>query len=288
MKTMKPFPMPIICREIEPADFESLSELLSSGYDSTNCAFWMGRFKRLTMHTPPPGYPKFGFVLERGGAPVGVIISIYSAITISNVRKIRCYFTNWYVKAEFRSYASMMVSRARKYTGVTYMIGTPSERVRPILEAQGYSQYCAGRFAAVPLLSRQKSLGRVQLFNGKDGETVPEEEILAAHARYGCLSVTCAAQNGVHPFIFQPALKAGLLPFARLIYCREVSEFVQFAAILGRFLISRGYPVVVLDADGPVPGLVGRYSTNFPKFFVGPDRPRLGDAAYSERVIFKS
>jgi len=67
-----------------------------------------------------------------------------------------------------------------------------------------------------------------------------------------------------------------------------VSDFIRFAAPLGRFLIARGYPLVALDANGPIPGLIGKYSGNLPKFCSGPDQPRLGDAAYSNRVVFDS
>ena len=77
-----------------------------------------------------------------------------------------------------------------------------------------------------------------------------------------------------------------MMPFARLVYCRDVEDFVRFAGPLGRYLVRRGFPLVVLDANGPVPGLIGKYSNDFPKYFKGPDKPRLGDMAYSTRVIF--
>ena len=76
------------------------------------------------------------------------------------------------------------------------------------------------------------------------------------------------------------------MPFAYLAYCRQVDDFVRFAGPLERFLAWRGFPLVVLDSNGPVKGLVGRYFDGAPKYFKGPDRPRLGDIAYSERVMF--
>jgi hypothetical protein len=42
----------------------------------------------------------------------------------------------------------------------------------------------------------------------------------------------------------------------------------------------------MLDANGPIAGLIGRYSDGAPKYVKGPDHLRLGDLAYSERVLF--
>jgi len=76
------------------------------------------------------------------------------------------------------------------------------------------------------------------------------------------------------------------MPFVYLAYCRQLDDFVRFAGPLGRFLAWRRFPLVVLDANGPIGRLIGWYSDGFPKYFKGPDRPRLGDIAYSERVMF--
>jgi hypothetical protein len=49
----------------------------------------------------------------------------------------------------------------------------------------------------------------------------------------------------------------------------------------------RGRPFVVIDANGPIAGLTGRYfADTMPKFYRGPVRPRLGDLAYTETALF--
>src|SRR5262245_19110515 len=53
-----------------------------------------------------------------------------------------------------------------------------------------------------------------------------------------------------------------------------------------RSLAPRGLPFVMIDANAPIPGLVGRYcGGNMPKYFKGPQRPRLGDLAYTENAV---
>jgi hypothetical protein len=113
-----------------------------------------------------------------------------------------------------------------------------------------------------------------------------EIELLSRHASWGCISLICSTANRRHPFVLLPRRKAGVVPFAYLAYCRHLEDLVRFAGPLGRFLAGRGFPLVVCDANGPMGGLIGKYSDGAPKYFKGPDQPRLGDMAYSERVMF--
>ncbi len=71
-----------------------------------------------------------------------------------------------------------------------------------------------------------------------------------------------------------------------MIYCRDVADFVRFAGPLGRALARRDWPFIILDANGRIPGLFGFFSPGaMPKYFKGPQRPRLGDLAYTERAV---
>ena len=87
--------------------------------------------------------------------------------------------------------------------------------------------------------------------------------------------------------MFRPRLVKGVIPCAQLVYCRDVDDFVRFARPIGRFLARRGQALVLIDANGPIPALIGRYfDAKMPKYFKGPDRPRLGDLAYTEAAMF--
>lgn len=55
----------------------------------------------------------------------------------------------------------------------------------------------------------------------------------------------------------------------------------------GRYLLARGMPIVMIDANERPRGLVGLYlEGRSPKYCKGPVPPRLGDLAYSEAVLF--
>jgi hypothetical protein len=65
-----------------------------------------------------------------------------------------------------------------------------------------------------------------------------------------------------------------------------MTTFARFAAPIGRYLARRGRPIVIADANGPIPGVPGIFRRGSkPKYFKGPQRPRLGDLAYTEYAI---
>jgi len=278
-------------REIDKADIREVVNLLTTGFrrDRRSHDFWMRALKRLSEHPTPEGFPQYGYLLECEGTSVGSILLIFSSILVDGAKTIRCSVSSWYVEPAFRCYAAMLVSRALKHKDVTYFNITPRGHTHSILEAQGYVRYCAGRFLSIPMLNSSPYSCRVKAvasdIRPDEDLSASEIELLLAHLSYGCISLTCSSANGRHPFVFMPRKKLGV-PFAYLAYCRDLKEFVQFAGPLGRFLAGRGFPLVVLDSNGPVPGLVGSYSDGFPKYFKGPVQPRLGDYAYSERVMF--
>ena len=67
-----------------------------------------------------------------------------------------------------------------------------------------------------------------------------------------------------------------LLPCAQLIYCNDIGDFVRFAGPIGRYLARRGKPLVILNSNGQIPGLLGIFCRgSMTKYFKGPQRPRL-------------
>ena len=84
-----------------------------------------------------------------------------------------------------------------------------------------------------------------------------EQELLLQHAALGCISLWCTHAQSAYPFVFRTRLVKSAIPCAQLIYCRDMPDFVRFAGPIGRFLALRGRPFVIVDANGPIAGLVG-------------------------------
>jgi hypothetical protein len=276
----------IRCREINDTDFEAVINLLATGFQKRP-EHWARCLQRLSAYPSPFGFPKYGYVLTCNDKPVGVVLLIFVSVRVNGKRKMRAHVCAWYVDPDFRSYASILASQALRWKDVTYINAAPAPQTVPILDAQGYMRYSRGWFACVPALRARSGDCHVSTL-------VPETKILEdyekhlllGHAAYGCISVVCTSENAAFPFIFMRRKFAGI-PFAYLVYCRSIAEFVRLAGPLGRFLAWRGIPLVFLDANGPIPGLIGRYFDNYPKYFKGPDQPRLGDLAFSELVMFR-
>jgi hypothetical protein len=282
------------CRQIEDADIEAVASLLARGFRTHDRRFWLAAFAQLTRHDTPAGLPKYGYLLESDGAVVGAILLICSTIPGGATKITRCNLSSWYVDPPFRTYAPLLVSHALKHKDVTYLNVSPAPHTRPIIEAQGFSRYCEGIFIAVPMVNGPFDGRKVKVFAaGQRPKLDPavefdaaDEEVLLHHAVLGCVSLWCVTSGRAYPFVFRRRVVKGVIPCAQLIFCRDVADFVRFAGPIGRFLAWRGRPFVILDANAPIPGLLGWFSRgNMPKYFKGPQRPRLGDLAYTECAV---
>jgi len=287
---MVPLATELRCRQIEVTDIDQVVSLLARGFPAHNRAFWRGAFAQLKRHEPPTGLPKYGYLLQSNGAAVGAILLICSAMRSSDAIATRCNLSSWYVEPAFRAYAPMLVSQALRHKDVTYLNVSSAPHTRPIIEAQGFSRYSDGIFIAMPMLNGLFGGRKVEVFDATREPAVDfdpfDRDMLVQHAEHGCISLWCATAERAYPFIFRSRLVRGFIPCAQLIYCRDVSDFVRFAGPIGRLLARRGNPLVIVDANGRIPHLVGLFSRgNMPKYFKGPQRPRIGDLAYTEHAV---
>lgn len=247
-------------------------------------------FNGLASYPTPPGMPKYGYLLEHANRPVGVLLLIYSMAPTQAGWTPRCNVSSWYVRPEFRSFATLLVKRSISERATTYINISPAPHTWAILEAQGYVRYVDGLYVSLPMLSAaspdQARIVAVESEVNDFGDQY-DREILRMHAQFGCTSVWCVTADGHHPFVFVPRMVWRALPCFQLVYCRSMAEFVRFARPLGQYLALRGRPTVIVDANGPVAGLVGRYFENVrPKYYKGANPPRLGDLAYTEASLF--
>jgi hypothetical protein len=287
-------PPKIRCRRIEEADAERVVALFTRGFGARRTRqFWERVMARLATHAAAADVPGYGYLLESEGAAVGAILQIFSTLRAGAHEQAttRCNVSSWYVDPAFRSYAPFLVSQALKQKGVTYLNISSIPHTRPIVEAQGYLRFSNGVFVVLPCLSRAPAglQARIIVADAQPQSRFEEHErdLLRDHADYGCMSLWCETPERAYPFVFRARRIKGLISCAQLIFCRDVADFVRFARPLGLYLASRGWPLVILDANGPIPGLVGRYfDQTMPKYFKGPAPPRLGDLAYTETALF--
>jgi hypothetical protein len=285
----------IRCREITAADIDAVADLLTRGFVTRSRAYWMQGLRRQAAREIPKGYPRFGYMLDAGGEAVGVLLLLYTSRASGNEAAVYCNLSSWFVDPKYRNYAALLTRIAQRHQEVTYLNISPARWTWPIIETQGFNSYCSGLFFSVPALSRARPGTSVELVASDTREIAglrpSEAELLIRHAGYGCLSLVCRTAGGeTLPFILQPLrVRRGWLapPAMQLMYCRDVAEFVRCAGAIARLLIRRGKVSVILDANGPVPGLAGIFSrARGRKYFKGPHQPRLADLTDTELVLY--
>ena len=282
------------CRQIGDDDLDAVVALLRRGFAGRSQHYWMAGFERLKARVLPPGAPRYGFMLESEGRAVGVILLLFITIDSAGETRTRCNLSSWYVDPAFRAHASSLIFFAMKDKRITYVNISPARHTVQTIEAQGFVRYAGGQFFSVPALRRGVAGARIHTVSADlppdRFAALPERDLLVDHAGMGCLSLVVETSEGLHPFVFLPfRIRSGRvpLPIRQLIFCRDIAEFLRFSGPIGRFLLVRGIPFVVHDDNGAATGLVGHFRPLMgAKYFRGPDRPRLGDLAYTERVIF--
>jgi hypothetical protein len=274
------------CRRIADDDLPAVAGLLSTGFWLRPKQYWLRGLERQADRQRPKGCPTYGYLLEHAGAPVGAVLLFYSYAPSGAGTILRCNLSSWYVEPRFRSFGSLLISAAIKDKSVTYFNISPAPHTWPIVEALGFSIYCHGEMHTLPSLKRP--VERCEIVTQKSGAAdLPESDLLQQHAKLGCLSFVLRHDGENRPFIFQRYRVKRVLPSYRLIYCRDIADFVRFAGNVGRFLLTWGTPLVVVDANGPIPSLVGRYTERRGrKYARGPHTPKLGDLTFTEGVFF--
>jgi hypothetical protein len=219
---------------------------------------------------------------------------IYSSKTIDGEIATCCNVSSWYVDPACRNYAALFASMTQKRKDITYFNITPAGATWPILEAQGFVPYCRGLYFSVPALSRGGHRMKVEKVTAKTvsvaGLPDADLEMLERDAAYGCLALVCRTADAALPFIFFSLRKrCGIipLPVMQLGYCRSIADYIACTGAIGRYLLLRGKPIIVVDAPGALEGLPGIYSeARGRKYYRGPHRPNLGDLADTELAIF--
>ena len=180
-------------------------------------------------------------------------------------------------------YAPLLTSRALKDKNVTVLNLTAAPHTYKMVRNHRFRRVQQWDLRRGPRRAGPPEDIPVRVIDARIEPDVPfdphEHNLLLEHADYGCISLWCIAQERAYPFVFRPRT-VRFLPCAQLVYCRNVDDFVRFARPIGRHLARRLRPLVILDANGPVPGLIGKYyPEKMPRYFFGPDRPQLGDQA---------
>ena len=77
-------------REIQESDIEAIADLLTRGFVHRSHDYWMLGLRRQRERLLPPDAPRFGYLLENDGKPVGCLLLIYSTKLIDGKTVVCC------------------------------------------------------------------------------------------------------------------------------------------------------------------------------------------------------
>jgi hypothetical protein len=274
-----------VCREITQSDLPAVVAMLTDGFKSFERDVWTTFCKRLAERESPENYPRFGWCLDDNGRVVGCIFTIHMEFKKATGPEIRCCTSSWYVDPLYRGMGMRLSRQATKFREVIYVNPSYGAGTGPVMDVLGFKTYCSGNFLALAFLARSGSNVEVTGFEpDAEYKLSPQDlDLLRDHQDFGCLSLVCRTRAGDYPFVF--LRRTRYVPYAQLLYCREPDDIVAFAGPLGRYLAFRGMPLIAVDSNGPIKGLVGRFFDGKPLFYKGLSAPRLNDLAYTELAL---
>src|ERR1700722_51426 len=65
-------------REISESDIDATADLLTRGFVYRSREYWIRGLRRQGTRPLPPDIPRYGYLLENEGVPVGCLLTIYS------------------------------------------------------------------------------------------------------------------------------------------------------------------------------------------------------------------
>ena len=129
---------PVRRREIADADLSGLVALFGRGFPRRSSAYWERGLDRMARRTDLPlGCPRFGYLLEAEGRPVGALLTLFRA----RGGRLLCNLSSWTVEPAFRLHAPLLVAAALRRPEVTFLNLSPAPHTWPIIEAQGFRPF---------------------------------------------------------------------------------------------------------------------------------------------------
>jgi hypothetical protein len=263
------------CRPIADSDLDGLADLLTRGFPQSHRSYWREGFARW-QHVPVvEGLPRYGYVLDGGIGPVGVILLISS----QRGDRVIANLSSWYVEPQWRTHSTLLIAVATKLKHVTYLNASPAPHTWRTLQAQGFVPYNFGRSAVFALPGRGAVRENIP-------DDLPEAQLLRDHRAMGQISLTVEKDGIVSPFVLKPRrLDKPPVPVMDVMFTRSPDDLRRCAPALARHFLPRGSLGFLIDGD--MDGLLSHYvEGKEPRYFKGPHRPVLGDLAYTEKVIF--
>lgn len=281
--------MSTVIREISEADLPEAIRVLCEGFPHRSPAYWQSGLNQLARLDAPAHTVRFGHAMFVKRTMRGVILCIPSVHKYGAVAQTFVNLSSWCVDPSHRGRSALQLyaQASSGHVDLTYTNLSATAHTLKAVVARGFQQWTAGQMLCVGIRS---SPGRKRFVPSDQARSAglaePVARILADHAKFGCFAFCLETSTKLIPLIFLRR-RVKSIPVAQLIYCESLDELISNGLAVSAWFAARGYPAMLVDTNGPVAGLLGKY---FPgragKFFKGP-APRLDvEHTYTEMVYF--
>lgn len=237
-------------------------DLLGRGFPLSTRKFWENAVERLSCSggNAEAAVP-IGYLMTANEKPVGVMLTPSSIRRHSDRQEQRIInLSAWYMEPEHRWRAPVMLRNILKDRGAIFTDLTPSPSVQLMLPALGFRPISRGTAIYVAPFAAMAGPAHSRLVDIDDvaQSAIAQETralLLSQHA-FGCFSAAFTLNGTVHPLQFKAWRWRGI-PVAQLIYCESNSAVIANIGAVGRYLVRRRRPLLLMDV--PLRGKVGGF-----------------------------
>lgn len=239
-------------RPVTAEDFGTAARLLAEGFPERGETFWASALDRLGAFggNAEAGVP-FGQFLIAAGAPAGILLTpagLRPAPGGGTRRLVN--LSSWYVRAEQRWRAPMMLKAMTSDPDTVYVDLTPTPQVRRMIEVLGMVPVNRGvivRPTAVAALAPARGAqARVLPPGAAPPAGAPGGDLLDRHRALGCLPVVLSDETGEGLAVFRRSRVRGL-PAAEIVYADSHRRIARALGPLSRLLLGRGFAILLTE-----------------------------------------
>jgi hypothetical protein len=274
-------------RQLEDRDQISTADLLLEGFKRRNRDYWLHSWQYLQSQDVPEGQPRFGWAMEHDDKIVGVILNLWRPPSYAIGGKQVANLSSWYVKADYRSFAGMLLARASHDPEVIYLNVSPAPVTIPICEAIGFRPYSKGQNVSLPLLAKHQKGARVFQYGAEtDVLTYTQRSLVELHLKQKCIGYVAEVNGRQSPLLLYRRKVGGYLPALQLIYVESEDTLRLVFNALGRALLKFGV-FVIADAEAKFEFAPGTfYPDKGSRYYRGREAPHVGDLSFTEITAF--
>jgi len=273
-------------RSIAEADLPAVITLMCESFPRRDRAYFEAGLRRLAAREIPEGCETYGYLIDDDG-PKGAVLAISSWHGPPDARQLFVNISTWCVAPSHRGeMARELYRRAGARDDAVNTNLSAALHTLKTLDRFNFRPWTTGQFAGFAFRSRRSRAAALTPEQAL-ARGMPEHQFrkLDDHRKLGCLTVCLEANGRIVPLVLLRRQIQRIVPAAQLIYCEDVAWLLDHGGALMWWLRLRGRTGLILDSNGPPPGMLGRfYPGKAGKYIRGQDPAIDVDHTYSEMV----